>query len=711
MKIIKRKILITFISFLLILPFMQTNAQWENKWMAAGSLHNWFSEIGCEGEELGPIIAQQAGLQWPAEYQYQDSQAAKGLWIGCQDFTEVNGDVRADKVVHAGPRVNGANEFFPIEFIHISKYDNPAVTVDGVTTYGKFVEIDSVDPNLKATRMLYNKVNTQIGITMERKIYQFSENYHDDFIVTEYTYVNTGNIDDDPEIERPDNPLKDVRFFYQYRISPCRETRYLIGNSSGWGVNTMLSARGEPGRNDDDNPRGLRFQFGWHGKYTDFNEYDNLGAPIFRPDDAGYIDDQDSVGRLGAIQFPGFLTLHADKSTEENVDDPAQPSTTFYTSSDGTYNFNNNAFNDQKMSVEYDLMAKGHPDQRHAEKIEPDGDYADATNDPAKNSINGAGYSIANGYGPYQMDPGDTVRLVIVEGAAGLSRDSAIAIGNRYKKYVTSGRNTGINAITKNEKFLTGKDSLIQLFNRVDEAFNYDTTATDRVQWNVPQPPPPPAVFDVTSQGGRIDLSWRLYEGTEDQVEGFELYRTISESELGWQPGTYDTKYKKVADLPADARSYTDTNLIRDLAYYYYIVSVGEEVQGNPALNIPSHKLKSHRIRTQTYEPAYRKEVGAEDLTTVRVVPNPYIISDPSNLWPGEEDKISFKNITGNCTIKIYTELGELVDTIYHNDGSGSEFWRSTTSSNQFIASGVYIAVIEDNLTGEQETVKFVIIR
>ena len=36
---------------------------------------------------------------------------------------------------------------------------------------------------------------------MKRKIYQFSNPYYDNFHVTEYTFINTGNIDGDEEIE------------------------------------------------------------------------------------------------------------------------------------------------------------------------------------------------------------------------------------------------------------------------------------------------------------------------------------------------------------------------------------------------------------------------------------------------------------------------------------------------------------------------------
>jgi len=51
------------------------------------------------------------------------------------------------------------------------------------------------------------------------------------------------------------------------------------------------------------------------------------------------------------------------------------------------------------------------------------------------------------------------------------------------------------------------------------------------------------------------------------------------------------------------------------------------------------------------------------------------------------------------------------VRAIEHSDGSGDEYWDQTTSSRQVVASGLYIAHITDNDSGETAERKFVIIR
>ena len=106
-------------------------------------------------------------------------------------------------------------------------------------------------------------------------------------------------------------------------------------------------------------------------------------------------------------------------------------------------------------------------------------------------------------------------------------------------------------------------------------------------------------------------------------------------------------------------------------------------------------------------------EAAKDALDLIRVVPNPYNISASSELGFGElaQNRLYFFNIPGRCDIKIYSELGELIETIEHRDGSGDQAWDSLTSSGQIIVSGIYIAVIENKDTGGKKIVKFVIIR
>jgi hypothetical protein len=671
--------------FCALTPFL-ANAQFTVKWMAVGSLHNWYSEIGSEIEH-GNLKVQQCGMQWEGIYRYQDMQAAKAFWIGCKNFTDEKGVFYPYKVVHVGPRVTGANEFFPVKFEMYSRFEPPKTTVDLIDTYEKRVDNDGVDPTLKADRMILNITNNQIGITTTRKIMQFSHPYHDNYIICEYTFTNTGNVDDDPEIELPNQTLEDVYFFFQFRWAVCRETRYLIGNATGWGINLMLDARGDGVMPDPPNEQ-FRAQFGWHGKYPPFTQYDNLGAPIWNPaGSAGYIGAADTVGRLGSAQFIGVVTLHADRSATDPTDDPGQPSTTTYESSDAPNTSQNDPYNVARMESEYGWMSKGHMSPRHAWKVEPSGNFAEPTGDPALGTP--GGFSACNGYGPYTLRPGESVHIVWAEAAAGLSREKCIEIGKQFKK-------GEISAKTKNEWVLSGRDSLFQTFRRA--IANYQSG------YNIQQPPKPPSVFRVNGGGDRIMLDWEVYEENDPARKGFEIYRA---------KGQYDSTYQLIHQAGPDERSFNDTVLERGVSYFYYIVTTGDEIPADPALNIPADILRSSRYYTQTYDPTNLKRPAGESLSQIRVVPNPYNISaDPNRLlFPGEGDKLAFYNIPGQCTIKIYTETGELIKTIEHTDGSGDAYWSCTTEYQQIVVSGVYLAVVTDHVTGQSQVVKFLIIR
>ena len=98
----------------------------------------------------------------------------------------------------------------------------------------------------------------------------------------------------------------------------------------------------------------------------------------------------------------------------------------------------------------------------------------------------------------------------------------------------------------------------------------------------------------------------------------------------------------------------------------------------------------------------------------VKVVPNPYIIE---NEWQQTvfQRKLKFINLPDECTIRIYTVAGDLIQTIKHdktyqqpNDAGGDEWWDVLTSNDQLPASGVYLFHIDSDV-GEQVG-KFVII-
>ncbi|MEK9137747.1 MAG: hypothetical protein AAB393_11545, partial [Bacteroidota bacterium] len=526
--------------------------QWD--WMNVGSMQSWYLPLGMEMEE-GRTFEQQDGLQWPGIYRYQDMEAAKGLWIGTTHYTDLAGRTFPRKVVHVGPRVPGTGEFFPIRFESTNKFLPTQVLVQGVPSYSKQPRVDRLDSTMKWDRMIENVVNTSVGITMTRRIFQFSHPLHDNYIVYDYEFKNTGNVDSVPFIEMYGQALDSVCFFFQHRYAICKDTRYVIGNATGWGINTMLDTRGD-GVRPDPPSENFRAQYAWHGRYPPFIAYDNIGGPIWIPPSGG--DPADTVGRLGAAQFIGVVTLHAERSPQDTTDNPHQPATTTYVGSDDPLNSQNNQTDTARMALEYAWMISGHRSPRHADLV--------GNGDPALGTS--GGFSAANGYGPYHLEFGEKVHIVIAEAASGLSRERAISIGRRYKQGV-------INAQQKNDSVYTGRDSLFQTFRRA--IANYQSA------YSIATSPLPPRIFQVSGGDSCIVISWDVYNLAGPAIRGFRVYRASNK---------YDGDYGLVREVGAGSRGFRDSSTVRNVRYFYYIVSVGDSVTSN-------------RYYTQTYDPVY----------------------------------------------------------------------------------------------------------
>ena len=105
------------------------------------------------------------------------------------------------------------------------------------------------------------------------------------------------------------------------------------------------------------------------------------------------------------------------------------------------------------------------------------------------------------------------------------------------------------------------------------------------------------------------------------------------------------------------------------------------------------------------------------DLDRIKVVPNPYLAAsrfetrNPFTRGRGPR-RIHFNHLPKECTIRIFTVSGELVDVIEHNSSldDGSAEWDLLTKDNLDVSYGVYIYHIQAPGVGEKVG-KFAIIK
>jgi len=659
----------------------------EVKQIKIGQLQSWFSRAGGE-IEVGRTHAtsdQQDGLRWPEQFYHQDSEVAKALWIGCINYNDpIAATLYPHKVVHIGPRhIDEDYEFMPVEFKMIARHDNPQVFVNGANAYNLYGEVlDEINPILKCDRMIYNVVNTSIGVTIKRRIYDFTNKGHDNYFIYDYTFKNTGIYDTNGSIHNM--TLEGVLFHWQYRYAIAREActygGYWLPQSATWGHNTMNDQSGgqyglsAPPRVSTNYvpPRPnsiMRTLFSWSGRHSKWYEPgSSIGAPNWKSD-----------GHLGAVQFVGTVVLFADNPNNIGVDDSNQPFSTYHCGSDNEYTYGNSQFNAAKMTGEYNtVMNVGFPNPIHADGV---GDnYADLYGGTP------GGYSQTHTFGPFTMAPGDSVHIVLAEGVAGLDREFGYIVGANWIDWgyggsvhapytLPDGSTSTDGDLYKNKWMFTGVDSLFKTFtNAVD---NYSSGI------NLPVPPQPPDVFEVLSGDEFITLTWSDNASLDPNFSGYEIYRSVS---------TPDTTFEKIfacgpnTNHPAVVHSYDDASVIHGFDYYYYVVSVND---GSNNGGVP---MRSSLFWTRTNQPAYLvsglgggKDKFPKQFMLHQNFPNPF---NPTTIIRYDLPKQS------EVKLIIYDLYGREVKRLVHENQIPGQFtvsWDALDERGIKVSSGFYV--------------------
>jgi hypothetical protein len=705
----------------------------DSRWLRIGEAHTFINEIGAEYEnEL--TTGNTCFLNWPSLYgNVQQTTRSKALWIGCNNFDDpVEGIIKRVKVISSGPRnaTEVTNMIFERELNLVGKYERPIVLVDNAfASVNEIYDIlDSLDENLPADRMVLVKFNTSMGITVTKKVLAFSHPDHDNYFLYDFVFENTGIIN--REGETHSQRLENVWFYFLYRYAFAGESRQTFNEqlwgswNSTWGENTLNHAFGQdPNGPDFTNPLSLLYQL--RGFYS-YAGPDRNRTTVTREADWGCPNQLDD-GIMASAKYTGCVTLHSDTDPDDQSDDLYQPATTHYLSSDiNIVQTDVSQYNEAFMDNRFTAMTEGHPDQQHDEYVGER--YPADVTDNRRNT--GGGTSQGQGFGPYTMDPGDSIHIVFAEGVSGISRQKNREVGANWLQYFNS---TGMPALImpdgnpattdnvygyapenayKRAWIETGIDSILKTYSNATAMYQYLYNDGPEVT----EAPPPPNEFRVASRGDRISLSWADNASTTNGFDGYVIYR--SEGNV-MDPKTV---YRKIFECNASdaVHQFEDITANRGFDYYYYIQTKARDASQGGRL------LYSSAFWTLTSVPANLLRPAGTSLAQVRVVPNPYDIRARMFQF-GEDfqyDRLAFYGIPGICKLRIFTERGDLIWEKYHDNGSGDELWDSKTSSGQIVVSGIYILLVEvmENITNEEsgelvfrkgETVyrKFVIIR
>lgn len=295
-------------------------------------------------------------------------------------------------------------------------------------------------------------------------------------------------------------------------------------------------------------------------------------------------------------------------------------------------------------------------------------------------------------FGPYNIAPGDSIRIVFAEIVDGISYDKAIDIDS----YPTN----LVNSLSRN-KFRATSDRALFTF---ENNFNH---------------PDPPAAPEFSVDFNREDesvanvISWNSEmeniadpDDGEFDLTGYIIYRSSYLPIGPWE--VVDTVFVGEGDyFNGDEYSYTDENVEVGNSYYYALTVFDNGKDSwpiNPNARIPETRtnkvppMESSIFANRMIEPFIATLPPSETIDDILVVPNPFIIGRGSSR-PGEGDQIQFVNIPNPCTIRIYTVRGDLVKKIDVREGDGAIVsWDQITDHGQFVKSGIYVFHVDSEL-------------
>ncbi len=486
-----------------------------------------------------------------------------------------------------------------------------------------FIGSPNFNPN-EAEEKITAHWKTSRGIEVTRVSRAWSYPAYNDFIIFEYTCINSSS-----------DRLTDVYFGFPYLLRPNYQDVVVQGF---WGDNDNI---------DDE-------LVGYDEARKLFYAYD------YKPSietDWSIGDYWDKRNELRATGYAGFAPLYYTQAK----DGKAQPATVYYAQ------IINNAHRltlaNQSETTLYGIL-----------------NGTDRTLMDAHNLNDVLSPFLLEGFGPYDLSPNDSIKIVVVEAVNGIAQDLAIK------------------GLASQSLLPAGLDSLKKTIDRARVLFdnNYVPPAL--------APPSPEVEYFVLPSTQEIVVTWEpdIEEWMDPQTGAKDLaYYNIYRSDRSFIGPFEKLKRTGIKISGNDRTRYFDTELGKwkykdntvqvGVGYFYAVTSV--DVNGNESGMVNRNTLALRTARSP-----------AENTLNVSVFPNPFrLVSGLPTA--GEESSIVFTNLPTQCTVRIYTVSGDLVRTLEHdNPNSGEHVWDQLTDSRQKTAAGVYFYTVESDVGNAKGT-------
>ncbi len=200
--------------------------------------------------------------------------------------------------------------------------------------------------------------------------------------------------------------------------------------------------------------------------------------------------------------------------------------------------------------------------------------------------------------------------------------------------------------------------------------------------------------------GGSVGFSY--WDGVSAMNLPFEVWNTTFgnqvyveivdfDGDLVWDP--QDEDYILIINYPYDGNAHAEA-WPYDYVWLFYLDTADINYGTGDVFTIEGAPVNGADDIFTFKADAVNFASARNELKNIRVVPDPYL---GRATWEQNKfnHKIQFTNLPDECTIRIYTLSGDLVNTLEHNVNTGTEEWDMLSQDRLGIASGVYLYHVE----------------
>lgn len=570
----------------------------------------------------------------------------------------------------------------------------------------------------------YTEFETSVGVKVKQHSMAWSYPGYDDFIIYDYTLVNTGNIAI-PSVNQVVNYAQTLNeFWFVFHSGIQVSTKGMLN----FHYNSDFLASAAPAGGFGWHPgSGYSDYYGVENDLTDgkgllYYSYDYNGGREPVPwDQYGTKSNWQDLLRvrpewLPELQDPaafGYVMLYRTPHPGSNQD-PFEPDPAFF----NIYSDELEKFQGKNVDFEGFGLNAFEPIQILQ--------YATQNHRPPNNGNLYCWYT--SSFGPYTLAPGDSIRIIVAEIAGSLNLqqvvrgdpdnwfpDSTLADIRRNADAVRNAVKWGFGATANGINLAADvPDSPPAPNCNASNASYGGDTAIISIQWDKLS-----EQVQFTDGSGEI-----FYDGSVD-LDGYRVYRGTDKRGI-WDL-VIDIPYAQLSNYWSEDLSkyvYLDYGVQFGYEYYYYVQAYNSNPKSwtsanGTLVNSLPELVSGDYNRTELT----KAKPGPFDIQTegwdVFVAPNPFIAGDPNHSFGKDNLTIEFRKLPEKATIKIFSLAGDLVRTLTHEpDAQGNLFgsieWDQLSDNGLLVAPGLYIYVVQsesEGTVGSRTTGKLMIIR